>query len=342
MKKLFRLSTLLTIAAVTFSSCNKDDEFSFNLPVNKQVEAYVTSNTSGKLTILSMEDIHGMLMGKDIMVEEKALAPNSTDAEGVYYHKERRELIVASRSNNRLEIYQKLANGRLELKTTSSSDFNNARDVTMIGNMVIVAQQGVAANNNMNMLYAYERTPSGIRLKKKFSVNSNLWGLHSEGADLWAVVDNTSDIVMFKDFLANAEGMVMPTKRVTVEGIIRTHGIVYSKHDDKMILTDVAAASSDTDGAISVISNFTSVWNNVAHGGTIGSGSQVRIAGANTMLGNPVQVSYDMKKKHIYVAERANGGGRLLIFEMPTSNGDPKPAFSQNVSGASDVYVEVR
>ncbi|QCR24532.1 hypothetical protein [Pontibacter sp. SGAir0037] len=342
MKKLFRLGALLGIAAITFSSCKKDDDFNFHLPINKQIEAYVTSNTAGKLAILSMDDLYDLLTGKDATFEMKSLAPGSTDTEGVHYNKERNELIIASRGNNRVEVYQKLVNGTLELKTTSERNFTNARDVTMIGNMIIVAQQGSAANNNMNMLYAYERTPSGVRLQKTYSVDFNLWGIHGEGMDLWAVVDNTSDIVMFKDFLTNPSGMVMPTKRVTVEGIVRTHGLVYSKHDDKMILTDVAAATSDSDGAISVINNFTSVWSSVANGGTIGAGSQIRIAGPNTMLGNPVQVSYDMKKKHIYVAERANGGGRLLVFEMPTSNGDPKPAVSKNVPGASDVYVEVR
>jgi hypothetical protein len=277
---------------------------------------------------------------RDITVNQEDIA--STDAEGVYYNKERKEIIVASRTYNRVEIYQKLKDGSLEIKTTGPANFTNARAITMSNNMIVVAQAGNAANNNTNRLYVYERTPSGVRWTNTYDVDFALWGIHAEGQNLWAVVDNTSDIVVFENFYANASGMITPSKRVTIEGLIRTHGITYSRQDDKMLLTDVADAASATDGAIHIISNFTSVWNSTENGGTIGLGSQVRIAGSRTMLGNPVGISYDRKHMHVYVAERANSGGKVLIFKLPTSSGNPSPAYSRDVAGASDVDVEVK
>lgn len=331
MKHLLTYSTLLATALFTFSSCDKDDEIDFNFPDNGSM-AYMSSNTSGMVT---MVDADGLT---DVSVKQKNIA--SMDADGIYYNDERNEIILASRTTNRLEVYQKKGNGSLEIKTTSTSDFTNAREIAVSGNMIVVAQDAdPALNGNMNRLFVYERTPSGIRYRNTYDVDFNLWGIHAEGNALWAVADNTSDIVYFENFFANANGKIQPTKRVTIEGIVRTHGITYSKEDNKMVLTDVGDGAVADDGAIVVISNFSSVFAGTANRGTIGASAQVRIAGSNTMLGNPVDVAYDNDTKYIYVAERANEGGKVLIFKMPTANGNPMPGYSKNVAGAAAIYL---
>lgn len=332
MKNLLTYSAFFAATLLTLTSCEKDDDYDFELP-GAGDKAYVSSNTSGMVTIMDVDDL------SDIDVEQKKIA--SMDADGIYYNKERQEIILASRTTNRVEIYQKHKNGALEIKTTSDPNFTNAREVAVSGDMIVVAQDAdPALNNNMNRLYVYERTPSGIRYRNTYDVDFNLWGIHAEGNSLWAVADNTSDIVYFENFFSNSNGMIQPTKRVTIEGIVRTHGITYSKKDDKMVLTDVGDGAVADDGAIVVIGNFMSVFGGTANGGTIGMGSQIRIEGANTMLGNPVDVSYSNDTKHIYVAERANGGGKVLVFEMPTSDGNPAPTYSKMVAGASSIYLE--
>lgn len=206
--------------------------------------------------------------------------------------------------------------------------------------IVVVQDADPALNNNTNRLYVYERTPSGVRIRNTYNVDINLWGIHAEGSTLYAVVDNSGDIVSFDNFFSNSDGMIQPDKRVTIEGLVRTHGITYSKKDDKLVLTDVGDGTVADDGGLVVIDNFSAVYSGTANGGTIGADSQIRIEGSNTMLGNPVDVAYDEEAAHLYVAERANGGGKVLIFEMPTADGNPAPDYSKEVAGAAAIYLD--
>ena len=83
-----------------------------------------------------------------------------------------------------------------------------------------------------------------------------------------------------------------------------------------LILSDVGAATTaaqpgfDTDGALYVV-------NNVGSLGTNGQMQQTRIvdariAGPNSLLGNPVDIAFD--GANVYVAEKANAGGQILRF----------------------------
>ncbi|WP_162055829.1 hypothetical protein [Pontibacter pamirensis] len=334
MKKSFTCSTLFAAALLIFSSCDPEDDFDFELPGDQEGStAYVSSNTSGLVTVLEADGLG------DVDVMQKSIA--SMDADGIYYDEERNEIILASRTTNRIEVYQKMKDGSLELKTTSTPDFTNAREVAVSGNMIVVVQDAdPALNNNMNKLYVYERTPSGVHLRNTYDVGINLWGIHAEGSTLYAVVDNSGDIASFENFFSNADGMIEPTKRVTVGGIVRTHGITYSKEDHRMVLTDVGDGAVADDGALVIIDNFSNVFSSTAQGGTIGADSQIRIEGSKTMLGNPVDVAYDEETGYLYVAERANGGGKVLIFEMPMYNGNLSPGYSKEVAGASSVYLD--
>lgn len=331
MKKIFSLS-ILAAAFLTLTSCDDDEDVSIDNPT--MAHAFVSSNTSGKITMMDISDMAG------ITVME--LPVNSMDADGIYYSGDRDEIIQASRTNNRIEAYNNvMGEGQtMNLWASSSSDFMNARGLTVSGNRVVVAQDAMDNDPaSMNRLLVYERTSSGFNLMNTYDVDFNLWGIRADGENLWAIVDNSSDLVVFNNFFSNADGMIMPTKRVTVEGIVRTHGLWYSMRDNVMVLTDVADAASDTDGAVHVINNFSSVFNSTNDGGTIPLSSQVRIAGSSTLLGNPVDVAYDEASKRIFVAERANGGGQVLVYNMPTSNGNPAPVYRANVAGASSIYI---
>ncbi|MCR5862724.1 hypothetical protein LRS05_11485 [Flavobacterium sp. J372] len=61
------------------------------------------------------------------------------------------------------------------------------------------------------------------------------------------------------------------------------------------------------------------------------------------MLGNPVDVAYDNVAKRIYVAERLNGGGRVLTFASPsTGTFDTAPLQNRAEPGVSAVYLSRR
>ncbi len=145
--------------------------------------------------------------------------------------------------------------------------------------------------------------------------------------------------MVFNNFFANSNGAITPTKRVTIEGLVRSHGITFSTVDNRMVLTDVGLASSDADGGVIIINNFSSVLAATSNLGTIALSSQIRLYGPNSTLGNPVDVSYDDVTEQIFVAERLNGGGKLLTFSLPTANGDATPTISRTELGISSVFL---
>lgn len=328
MKNLFFTGALLALLV----SCSDDD--SASTPELKLVTA---SNTSGKISYTDL------LMASPTA---KTLTVGSLDADGIYYDSATDEVLLASRTNNRIETYAGLKNSittvtdNLTLSLSSANtDFSNARETAVFGDKVVVTQDQSAANGNINKLLVYQKTATGFTLLKTYVTDFKVWGIHMEGNDLYAVADLTSDLIVFTNLMSNASGNILPTKRVTIEGLIRTHGITYSATDNVMVLTDVAAAASTTDGGLVIINNFSSVFAATANLGTIGTSSQVRIYGAASLLGNPVDVAYDSVTNNIYVAERANAGGQVLTFAFPTASGDVAPIVARAELGVSAVFL---
>lgn len=332
MKKMLALGTLLSLIAV---SCTDDDSMSSQS--NPELKLVTSSNTTGKISFVDLLSTNSSVFSFSV---------NGTDNDGIYYNSFSDEIILASRTNNRLETYSGLKNGvetntdNLMLSNFSSNmDFTNAREIAISGDKVIVTQDQATINNDTNKFLVYQKTTSGYNLINEYTLDFKIWGIHAEGTTLYAVADLTSDILVFENFFSLASGTIMPTKRVTIEGLTRTHGITYSANDDVMILTDVASAADATDGGLIVINNFTTVLNSTSNMGTIAMSNQKRIYGASSTLGNPVDVAYDYVTNVIYVAERANGGGKVLTFNIPTASGDVAPVDSRAEAGVAAVYL---
>lgn len=337
-------SILLAVFATSFIACSDDDSTPMqnpideNPPVNTSIAKLVTSsNTTGKISYQDLTT--NSLMYSSFTV-------NGMDNDGIFFNEDTKEIILASRTNNRLENYKNLQNSLnsnsddLMLANFSSNmDFTNPREIAVSGDKVIVTQDQAAVNGNTNKLLVYQKTATGFTLLNDYTVDFKLWGIHVEGNNLYAIADLTSDLVYFANFFSNTSGSITPTKRVTIEGLVRTHGITYSSMDDVMILTDVADAASATDGGIVVINNFSNVFGSTANMGTIAMNNQKRLYGPNSTLGNPVDVAYDYETQKIYVAERANGGGKVLSFSLPTSNGDMTPSSSRDEAGVAGIFL---
>ncbi len=325
---------LLGAASLFLASCSDDDNNSSQSSIAKLV---TSSNTSGKITYQDLSSSNQMY---------STLTVSGLDSDGVYLNNSTKEIILASRTNNRLETYSNLENSlssntdNLMLANFSSNtDFTNAREIAVMGDKVIVTQDQAASNSNTNKLFVYQKMSNGYTLLNEYTVDFKLWGIHVEGNDLFAIADLTSDLVYFNNFFNNSNGAITPTKRVTIEGLTRTHGITHSTMDNVMILTDVADAASATDGGVIVINNFSSLFGSTANMGTIAMSNQIRIYGPNSTLGNPVDVAYDYQTNKIYVAERANGGGKVLTFNFPTVSGDTAPEASRNEPGVAGIYL---
>lgn len=330
MKKLFMSSAFLILL---FASCDNNDSNTSSA----EATLVTSSNTTGKISYVDLLTPNAMV---------KSFTIGSIDAEGISYNSDTDAVIVASRTNNRLETYSGLKTGfkagtdNLTASLNSlTGEFNNARETAVSGDMVVVVQDQILSNGNMNKLFVYKKTTTGFDLLKTFTTDFKLWGIHMVGADLYAVADLTGDIVLFKDFMSRTTGMITATKRVTIAGLIRTHGITYSAADDVMILTDVADAASATDGGLVLIKNFSSVFASTAASGTIALSNQIRIYGPNSKLGNPVDVAYDSVTNYIYVAERLNAGGQVLTYAYPMTSGDFAPINARAELGVTSIFL---
>ena len=69
-------------------------------------------------------------------------------------------------------------------------------------------------------------------------------------------------------------------------------------------------------------------------------GNQVRVSGSLSQMGNPVSVAYDDASRTIFIAERSNEGGKVLIFDQIGPGGNVKPTLVAPFEGASSVYFK--
>lgn len=333
MKKIIITSVLLS--AMMFSCSDDSSSSTAELKGSKkEFKLFTSSNNSGKVSITDLNS-----------ATTSSFTVASTDADGVFYFEGSDELIFASRSNNRIELYGGISNAvatnspSLSLSSMSTSDFNNAREIAVLGDKVVVTQDQNAANASTNKLLVYQKTATGFNLLNSYTVNFKVWGIHLEGETLFAVADLTSDLLVFDNFFANPSGAILPSKRVSIAGLVRTHGITYSKRSNTLVMTDVGSAASATDGGVIIIKGFTDVLAATMNLGTIGMDSQIRIYGPATSLGNPVDVAYDYITKQIFVAERLNGGGKVLTFNAPDANADLAPSASRAEAGVTSVFL---
>ena len=330
---------ILSISALAFllTSCSNDEGTPMEQMATSELKLVTTSNTTGKVSYSNLLESPTVA---------KSLTVNGLDADGAYFNSETDEFMLASRTNNTLQLYKGLnssvsnnTDALLLQASTGNTDFNNPREIAVSGDKVIVTQDQNAANGNTNKLIVYQKTNAGFTLLNSYTVNFKTWGIHIEGTTLYAVADSSSDLVVFENFFSNANGSILPTKRVTIEGLVRTHGITFSAADNRMILTDVGSATSDSDGGIIVINDFSSKIAATPNMGTITMANQVRVYGPNSSLGNPVDVAYDNVTNNIFIAERLNAGGKVLTFALPMTTSDATPLNSRTEAGVSSVYL---
>lgn len=336
-KNIFKLGLVTVLSASMFMACQKDDDNNNNnnQGTNK-TELYVSNNSNGNVTIYDMET-----------EETKTLSTTSTAAEGIYYDADNDNVIQASRSSNQLNVYANIStlgtNTLLAIAFSSASDLDSPRDIAVNGNMVVVADNADADGDPLTddgRLFIYTKNNGSLTLRNTVSTDFAVWGIEFVGNDLYAVVDKTNQLAVFANFTASntTNSTVSATKTIAIEGIVRTHGLAYD--GGTMILTDVGDAASDTDGAFHIIADFDSKFSATQDGDMMAiAGNQVRVAGAATMMGNPVAAEYDADANIVYIAEAANGGGRVMSYNNADVGGDLSPSTNKSVAKASSLYL---
>jgi hypothetical protein len=325
---------LLACAALTFSSCDDDDDTILGIDFDDDGTLFMSSNTNAVMGVMNLED------GDTPPIQ--TIPVDYSDADGIYYAEDEEAVFQVNRSDSRLIQYDDVLDNidepdEIQLEARSNLSFDNGRGLAFRNNIAVVAQQGRTENGNVNKLVvldASEDDDDVLELISDSPTDFPLWGIRFVGSSLYAVVDMSDSVAIFENFLQNTVAdTLMPTRYINVEGLVRTHGLVYDAEDDVMILTDIGDASDDSDGALYIIRDFMSFT-----GTTVTSSDYTVISGSNTNLGNPVDVAYDEATDRIYVAERAMNGGQLLEFEAGAS-GNAAPRRTLSFPGISSLYL---
>ena len=346
MKLVNKLSTLLIVSGA-FIACETDDNGTVTTTddndtasLNFENSLFASNNTDGDITVYRVEDVTNVTVSN--------FGTGATDAEGIFYDENDDEVIQVSRSEGRIDTYSDLSINMAEISLdatlSTSASLISPRDLAVSDNIFVVADNADVDGDETTAdgrFFIFERGDDGmLSLRNTVTVAFAVWGIEFDGDTLIAVVDKTSDVAIFEDFVTSnvSDATITATKKITIEGIIRTHGLAIDA--GTLILTDVGSAADDADGAFHVIKNYASKFDSVADGETLlVAGNQIRVAGASTFLGNPVAAEYDASSNVVFIAERANGGGRVLAFSGVEAGGDLTPSVNNELSGASSLYL---
>ena len=296
------------------------------------VRVFASTNTGSNFTIFDVSDVSD--------VDRITVTTNSTDADGIYYRSDKDLVYQLSRTESVVNAYTDIMD--LEGDTTlspafsSTSDFTNGREITVSGHQLVVAEDV----DDMNQFVVYNIEDGALTLDRIYRVHFDLWGIQLVGNTLYAVQDKSNMLAVFHNFGSKPAGDLAADQKVAIEGLVRTHGLHYDTKNDIMVLTDIGDAMDDADGAFHVIEHFSGKLKDAGDKGTIALKDQVRVSGDKTYLGNPVDITFSVDEKKVYAAERANGGGRLLIFDYPYKSGNVKPVANVDYAGASAVYLD--
>ena len=344
MKKSVILSNLnktaaaFLMAGVTLLSTSCDEDYLQEIfrgdtqEDTADLRVFASTNTGGNFTIFDVSDPSD--------VDRITASTGSMDADGIYYSSDKDIVYQLSRTQSVVNAYTDIMDLKSDTTLTpafsSTSDFTNGREIAVSGNKLVVAEDV----DGMNQFVVYNIEHGALTLDRVYDVDIDLWGIQLVNNTLYAVQDQSNMLAVFYDFGSKHEGHLAADQKVAIEGLVRTHGLSYDAKNDIMVLTDIADAMNDSDGAFHVIDHFTRKLNDAGDGGTIALKDQIRVSGDKTYLGNPVDIAFSVEEKKVYAAERANGGGRLLIFDYPSKSGNIKPVANLDYAGASAVYLD--
>ncbi len=332
---------ITAFASVTlFVSCLSDDNGGGGGgPVDPTVRAtlYAASNTGNSIGVFDF-------MSEGVFTKYHNIS--SENNEGIFYDKEKDQLMINSKSQKVINVFSNVKNtsddAPLNLMISSSSVLQNPRDLVVKGDIYIVSDNTDLdgdEDTDEGRFFVFIRDDNGFTLRNTVTVDYAVWGIQLIGNDLYTPVDNTGDVAVFRDFIAThtTDVIAAPDKRITIEGISRIHGI--AEDAGFVVLTDIGDPTNASDGGFHMINRFVSKFNDIPDGEKmVFNGNQVRVSGHMTKLGNPVSVDYDDSRKTVFIAERLRDGGQVLFFSNVEAGGAMAPTLSIPFDGASSVY----
>lgn len=196
---------------------------------------------------------------------------------------------------------------------------------TVMGaNTGLVAPKGIEVIDSKNALIVSDNGTKDIKVFASNAVGnaapmftvSNLGGVaarnvwdtsYDKASDTLYVAATDGAVLVYNDFFMT-KGVDGPTKLLIPSNAnkekvsVNLHGIAYVPERDSLVLSDVGDAANATDGQLFTLNQVRTSSGRAP--------VTLHLVGANTMLGNPVDLAYD--GQNVYVAEKSND--RVLKF----------------------------
>jgi len=321
------------LAFLSFSCSTDDDTGGGGGGIDQIVRGtlYATSNSKNTIGIYKFTP-QGVAGGLNTV--------SSNNNEGIFYNKEKDELIINSRQQKVVNIYGNIKNAEagtdLSLKTSSSSVLQNPRDVVENGNYLIVSDGELGADEGKYLIF--ERDEEGLTLRNTLTVEFDVWGMLMIGNDLYATIPNTGDVAVFKNFVAThtTDATIAPDKRITLGGMNNLRGIAADQ--GIFVFTDAGEIGNTIDGSFSMVYGFVQKLNNVENGGTMAASEQLKVSGQLAKLGDPVGVAYNDQNKVVMIAENIHNGGAVHMYQNVEVGGEIPPVAVYPLEKASSVF----
>lgn len=324
------------LSALIFTSCKKNDADPIATPVSRLFVSNADL-TNPNLSVYSPAD--GATLPAPMQVNTSA-----PDGNGIVYHAASNVGFQVSRQDKTIKKFTVSSTG--EVTVTGSfvdATLTSGRDATYdAANKTLYV-----ASNSDNKIFVYANAPSltgSITPSKVLTLDGQPWGLDFANGSLMVLIDlDRKEIQLFKNINSIATGTVTPSNKITIPAATRLHGLVYDAASDLLLVTEIGVASgisipaANADGGIYIIEGAMAKF--TANAAVTANRT---IIGSNTMLGNPVDVTFDARngKKLIYIAEKANK--KILVFKL-TDNGNVAPTTSASVTTLPEsIFIDAR
>lgn len=189
------------------------------------------------------------------------------------------------------------------------------KGITRIDSAGLIVVANVSANN----LLVFGASAAGDQAPlATVALGTNAWDTtYDAKADRLFVAQVDGSVAVYDDFLETLPGATTPRifTSATAGTTSNMHGIDYDAASDRLVVSDVGSAADATDGSLYVFANASSATGAVT--------PIVTIAGASTLLGNPVDLQLD--GGDVRIAEKSNDA--ILIYRniFESQGGDIAP-----------------
>lgn len=338
--KFFYFKILCGIIAMSCVACGGDENPNGN--VDLAAKAYLFAGTAdGKV---KRYDINNGANKPTIDISSSSAADVIAESENSFS--------VLSAEPKRIELYEALSipekTGSIDAITdfVSNSSIMAPTDLEKSEQYYVVSDTAdIDADpaTSEGRFFIFKKEASGFQLRNMVLTDFRVVGMKFVGGDLFVTRAHSNKLSVFRNFLDSYKIFLkaVPDKTVTIEDAVQMSSLDYG--DGTMFLADIGNKEVDGDGAIFIISEIESKMNNTPGGNIIPVVGQHKISGNKTQLGNPVGIDYNAAYNAIFVAEKANSGGRVIAFNRgKTAEGNISPDLSYKLPGATsvDFYTE--